>query len=275
MKITIDWVTMSLDARDIELARAMIDSDRVVKRGHHGYESHERGGRGYMNYGGRNGNVSFAVTGSNHRCARECLALPYQRVTRLDLALDVHDPKLISVITSALRLGHYSGMSKSTIEITKRGRLQTLNVGSRESEKYVRWYDKSAEQGLSEGVSWWRLEFELKGELATAVADLITQGSDLGEVLRGLVSFRESASRFSAVASFWASLAYNKVKAVISRKKTTYESRAVWLEKQCLRAISEAIERGGLGKKIYDYRNQCNRAKLGASEVQGLRWCPS
>lgn len=106
------------------------------------------------------------------------------RFTRLDVALDLLDcPEAqVSDLLAAMRDGKAktSGKTWSLIEGSKKGRRGfTLYVGSRQSEKFLRVYDKGAEQGVKR--SWIRAELECKGDYAQAIAArLEAEGLDFG-----------------------------------------------------------------------------------------------
>lgn len=83
-------------------------------------------------------------------------------ISRLDLCFDVD-----------FNLGEYIFILKSpknTVEFkNKAGKLETLYIGRRESDKMIRCYDKKAERKSNADINvnveeWWRLEFELKRE---------------------------------------------------------------------------------------------------------------
>jgi DNA relaxase NicK len=72
------------------------------------------------------------------------------------------------------------------------GAGDTLYVGSRQSGTYVRAYDKGLERGLDAAVNWVRVEVELKGRRAHAMAAAMAEWgfTCVGGVLRSALDFK-------------------------------------------------------------------------------------
>lgn len=96
-------------------------------------------------------------------------------VTRLDLAIDVFEGETTPYQTFLYRR---SGRMKTRASSARfiRGMSaeklsgDTLYIGSRQSERYIRIYDKAAENGMS--ADWVRVELELKGRTAQRAAGM-------------------------------------------------------------------------------------------------------
>lgn len=90
--------------------------------------------------------------------------------TRLDLAIDVRDVKID--IVSLMDCEH-TGSANNDPELYMKGPKArggaTIYVGARQSEKFLRIYDKAKEQKLND-VLWTRFEIEMKGRTATKIA---------------------------------------------------------------------------------------------------------
>lgn len=87
------------------------------------------------------------------------------KVTRLDLAIDAIDEKVNPhAVYSAALAGETKGTAQKIEARTGIDGSITVYVGSRESDKYARLYDKGLESG--QGGDWKRLEIELKGDAA-------------------------------------------------------------------------------------------------------------
>lgn len=84
------------------------------------------------------------------------------KITRIDFAMDMLD---LDVDAGASIDEQYRGLSKSNKRrITthqSNGQMTGLNIGSRQSEFYMRIYDKGIEQGVV--ANWLRCEIEIKG----------------------------------------------------------------------------------------------------------------
>lgn len=92
------------------------------------------------------------------------------KVTRVDLAIDVENSQLTPKELCKENLKAYKGKGRTPKFITVLGDkgAWTVYVGSRQSEKYLRIYDKAKEQGDYESDRV-RIELECKGDIAKAV----------------------------------------------------------------------------------------------------------
>jgi hypothetical protein len=105
-------------------------------------------------------------------------------VTRIDIAIDTPRWLDLEGYKDALDRGEAETRARDWNLITGRTG-QTLYVGSRTSEKFLRIYNKAAEQRV-EG-SWYRIELECKGDVARGVALHVDgNGYDyFGDIIRG------------------------------------------------------------------------------------------
>lgn len=105
------------------------------------------------------------------------------RFTRIDVAIDVLDVPSANVagLAEEAEQGHMTthATTHSVIRSTRDGiEGITLYIGNRQSDKFVRIYDKAAEQGIS--AQWVRIELEAKGDYARALGPrLAEEGMDL------------------------------------------------------------------------------------------------
>lgn len=112
--------------------------------------------------------------------------------TRVDIAQDTDAVSMDRVIAA-----YENGLivtklqSEQVIDGRKRGKPagKTLYVGNRSGRRYVRLYDKAAEQGV-EG-TWVRCEVEFKREHAQTAVDHLLSGADARELLLSTIDFRE------------------------------------------------------------------------------------
>jgi phage replication initiation protein len=99
-------------------------------------------------------------------------------ITRLDIAKDVQGVNIsIDEIYKALERGEHSGTARTFSQIHSLNGGNTIYVGSRQSEKFIRIYDKGAQQGAKQEL-WYRYELETKGMVARAVATLLCSNSN-------------------------------------------------------------------------------------------------
>lgn len=88
--------------------------------------------------------------------------------TRIDLALDVFDSGFsVESVMLAYEFEHAMNRQKKT-QFIRSSHGDTFYVGSRQSEKMLRVYDKAGEQGVE--ADWVRYEMEVKGDAAVQVA---------------------------------------------------------------------------------------------------------
>ncbi len=96
------------------------------------------------------------------------------RVTRLDLALDVRDG-VVHAVYDAFQRGEVSTAARKSV-LLRSDSGDTVYLGSRSSEKFVRVYDKAGQMGVQG--PWVRIELELKGDAAMGIARHIVQEGD-------------------------------------------------------------------------------------------------
>lgn len=91
-------------------------------------------------------------------------------ISRLDLAKDATGKAIdLQAIYQSLEQGNNRGTARTYGRITSNGGGDTIYVGSRQSEKFIRIYDKAAQTG-SKHEAWYRFEVETKGMVARALA---------------------------------------------------------------------------------------------------------
>lgn len=100
------------------------------------------------------------------------------RISRLDLAKDLTGQALDGeAIYKRLASGIGGGTTQKFSRIENAQGGQTIYMGSRQSERFVRLYDKAQESG-DNSKPWWRLEIETKGDVARIVADALTADAE-------------------------------------------------------------------------------------------------
>lgn len=160
------------------------------------------------------------------------------RSSRVDLALDVWDSGLNPIALSSLNLRPYKGQGRTPKLTTLIGSDSgwTVYVGSRQSEKFMRVYDKGIEQGEKTG-DYVRVELECKGEVAHAVGwefpnmDAERCVDMARTLIRGQADFN--------LANWDAALSSEIVELAIpqGRQRDTFG----WLVKQCAPALAKEI----------------------------------
>jgi phage replication initiation protein len=135
--------------------------------------------RMYSNHGRPDMGLHFVISGAslrdfaaNGRTSRELLRRIVHgggKVSRLDFAKDAYLEGIdLRRIGSLAVRKYYTGYAQSANVVQGSEGGYTLYVGSRHSERFIRIYDKSAEQHLA--TDWIRAEIETKGAVAKAIA---------------------------------------------------------------------------------------------------------
>lgn len=199
-------------------------------------------------------------------------------ITRLDLAVDdigarfykLDDiKKLLNNECDGMRIiskfRNWQEICKRKINGEKTG--QTIYLGSRKSETFLRIYDKRLEQlhksGGDVGIEWIRWELELKKDRAEQVANLIVQREELGTVFTGVlnnymrvVNKDDSNSSRCTISSLWESFicTMEKLRLYISGAEKTLEEKISWFKSQVAPTLAGIIvsTHGDMGI-IYDF----------------------
>lgn len=121
-------------------------------------------------------------------------------VSRIDIAIDIPEHLDLKAYKAALDEGAAVTRARDWNLIVGRTG-QTLYVGSRTSEKFLRIYDKAAEQN-TEG-PWFRIELECKGDFARGVSKHVdAEGYDyFGDIIRGFCDWPHNHEWLSAITS--------------------------------------------------------------------------
>lgn len=163
------------------------------------------------------------------------------RLTRIDLAFDLHNTAFnICERYRELKAGNVRcATSKANLIVGVEGGT-TLYIGSRQSDKFLRIYDKAAEQQVPG--DWMRVELEIKGDTAHEIGRLYStaDGNTLAKMAKGLlwnmVQFDDA---------IWKHLCCESVPTgfTISHKKA--DNLLSWLADQVAPAIGSYIMKGG------------------------------
>lgn len=121
-------------------------------------------------------------------------------VTRIDIAVDVPERWDIEELYRMASEGRYNCKVKKKPTLV-RSTGDTMYVGSRTSEKFLRVYDKQAEQGVD--FPWTRVELECKGETARGIAGYLAMNGleRIPDLIRGFCDFTESVPWVKAMTS--------------------------------------------------------------------------
>lgn len=193
LTITIDWLSFTAKEHTLELeqflhlyARAPKIIDAAPRNGYNSATQDSNGvlcmwnsNREEMGYhtvisGSALRNV-FEQTGVSQRGLVEAVLRTGANITRLDLAKDATGvPIDLQAIYNAIETGNNVGTARTFSQFKSIGGGFTIYVGSRQSEKFIRIYDKAIETA-NNGLEWKRYEIETKGMVARALANLLVQ----------------------------------------------------------------------------------------------------
>lgn len=212
-----------------------------------------------------------------HRyCQMVAFASDTVRCSRLDVRADDYGSLLqYGRILAALEEGQFSGFKKCSVikNISEPG--WTFSLGSRESNHYVRIYDKAAESGGR--IDCRRFESEFKGSKSDQVFKLIVArdslSSDfLGSVLLQKINFVDKNDknldrnlRLDWWDEFVSALSLKSVLAVVSKIKSSVQKKMDWIAYQVEKSL--ALIKKCLGLDDYTVWLQ-SRERAGTSRLR-------
>lgn len=247
----IDWFAFTLPFKNVSEVFNLLNLKEET------FTSNGRGGMGYKNahrfqqitvFSDGADNMGCHVEMSGQGCRQyETDGLEWRELitrifavkghfTRLDIALDVVDGTLplekIEEYYSTNRFRSFfrrSQLIKNDL-LTADGPLSsgfTRYFGSKTSRTLFRIYDKAAQMGLPDAVSWIRFEIQLRDERAEFASELILKRDDLGKIAVAVInhnlSFIEldvpSNKSLCTLAIWWSSWLQTTEKLKLTKKK--------------------------------------------------------
>jgi len=159
------------------------------------------------------------------------------RITRIDCALDTFDIH-IHTFRDAARSGQIVTPGKTVRYLESFSDAgDTLYVGSRTSDRMLRVYNKSVEQG-SDLPIWTRVELEIKGELANLAAMSLIDGKvSIQDLIVSFCDFRlldATRTNNRTRCSWWASFLGDCSRVVLLSKTAlhdTLEKKLAWIQR--------------------------------------------
>lgn len=170
------------------------------------------------------------------------------RATRLDLAKDAKDVKVdYDDIYERLNAGQGKGTARTFEQRRSANNGNTVYVGSRSSDKFIRLYNKAAERGIVD-TRWSRLEIELSGMQARSMLAKLVESDRWNDIFITLSRMTVSLSNSTLDDVFYTDQECEI--GVPKLEKTT--DREKWIDSQVIGAVckhyvenpdSEAVER--------------------------------
>jgi len=159
--------------------------------------------------------------------------------TRIDVALDIYNSGVsVRQIYDELMWGNIKVPTRSITLITAHaGSMtgETMYCGSRESERYLRVYDKGLEQNSAKAGEWIRIELEIKGKRAKAAFAMALASNEATLVASELSSFVSSDLQWwkDALKGFYA--------LPVSMQSRPISNRRKWLLGQVSMALANEL----------------------------------
>lgn len=190
------------------------------------------------------------------------------KITRIDLAIDDKEGNIILIdkILEDIKKGNTVSRWKNSLELTQRelknGKTngQTIELGARSSEVFLRIYNKSM-QMKKEG-NWVRMEIEIKGKKATQLQKIINN-QPIGPITKKLINnyIRIVQPGKDSNKSRWKTKKYweriidttEKLSLSVRAEERTLEEMKTWIEKQVSTTLATIVHaEGGSVDFIYD-----------------------
>lgn len=221
LTITIDWLAVTFKEKTDE-AQAFLDKyarnptvAHAPARNGYTYATLDSNGVGVLwnpDYTGMGYHAVFSGTSLRnlftsglvqpHALLRACLDAGGS-VSRLDLAKDFTEGQTdYEAVYKSLEQGLGGGQSRKISKMQNSEGGYTIYVGSRQSERFLRLYDKAAEQNIP-GALWARLEVETKGMVARAVTTSIVNTGDFAGVFDNVVLGMVGDAKTAKLAQFF------------------------------------------------------------------------
>lgn len=253
----VDWITVTgKDGEQSELLQATAETigREVMGEGTPlrpwawwGYSGFAGGG---LEWGRRWDGVMVRLHGSTAQRWWSWVYWPGRSVTRLDVQTTVdlgrvdHDWGSIQM-GRALSARPRQGRPAAVDGILNQGKLRTLFLGKRSSDRYARLYDKGHESGLYPPGRFWRYEVEFKRLLAERAADRLWGEEDPGSRAVGMVDaeFRSRGVPLPVAAD-------SHPRICGRRDMPTQESRLLYL-RTTVRPMIRKLMDAGLAAEVY------------------------
>jgi len=156
-------------------------------------------------------------------------------ISRLDLAADLQGQAIdLQNLYQSLEQGLNTGNARTFGQIRSNDNGHTIYIGSRQSERFIRIYDKAAQMALSDN-QWIRFELETKGMVSRALASMLVETADWLSIFVGVCSAMVNIPDSAELGYF-----YNASRAAIGTPKIEKSSNTEkWIEEQVIPAVAK------------------------------------
>lgn len=157
------------------------------------------------------------------------------RVSRLDLAKDCTGEAFDGeTIYKSLEQGLGGGASRTVSRIVSNNNGETIYLGSRQSERFIRIYNKAAQTGSTDE-QWWRMEIETKGDVSRLVAQSLVESVSLGRVFDSIAGRMFGSADAVGLQSF-----FDGKEAPFGLPKIIKQTdREKWIAEQVIAAVAQ------------------------------------
>jgi len=243
----VDWLSVTFDADfDERLIEAYVGTFKTLGAGSHGYtrRAQSKIGAVLLADGERRQGKSLTLSSDVLEGLRTILEsdgpiLDFVshhkgRASRLDLALDIVEA---TITPSSLWAEYQAGMARtstrSNLALTSNERgVETFYIGSRQSDKFLRVYDKALEQKMDDK-AWLRLELQCRRLVARSyVSSMVEQKSIRPFINRAITEFCD----FPLSAEFREATAQDNADVPTLARKIPHFWR--WMETQVIPAMA-------------------------------------
>lgn len=204
IRMIVDWLSLTFPNDDMPPNEAMVGVWKHTGNGLHGYRRKyvEHGTGAVLQTMGAPGMGShLTLTGDamatirsggiDDRTLAQEMVDKDARASRIDLAIDVIDSELtVAWCEGALKDGGMTTTARSTMALSEASSSgeetgRTLYIGSRQSDRFMRIYDKRLESKVQDVTAWTRLEIELKNLIARGAVGSVAENG-VESTVRGI-----------------------------------------------------------------------------------------
>ncbi len=155
-------------------------------------------------------------------------------ISRLDLAKDLtEEPFDYEAVYQSIKQGTAGGNTRTFSKLESGENGYTIYMGSRQSERFARLYNKAAQSGLPDAL-WARFEIETKGMVARAVATSLVKSHDWSGTFDGIVLGMVGNAKTAHLEQFF--IPGNVPIGIPKIERQTDRER--WIEGQVISAVS-------------------------------------
>lgn len=285
VSFAIDWLSVVADSTDINRIGPSIAADAwQVTKGQNGYdtgfvdyateckrfESSTRKDMGvlYVASSKAIGNMMRAIQTDDHIEALTAYGLDAGRATRIDLCFDVWDNgELASKLADVSRAGLLKSRSRkqSVIQSTDGSGGLTIYIGSRESPRFARIYNKSAQSSLKFPVT--RFELEAKSKFAAQLWGMLYRSENKNALRVAVLGV------WNAFITSWGlpeiDTIFNNCEVIEPpAREASQSSTKEWLTRQVVPCLVDSVLHSEIGDDLLSFLNIEVRKRIANKDAE-------